>query len=221
MKRYLIGIGIACMSFMLAAGCAQKKAAPKDISGLLAEKGLELTQKMDQMAESEPYRTAMSVSGELNQALTEMGEEDYSQPKNIFQITFPEGVIFSVMPEMDEKQFSDDLKAVLNQKFISALPSQVNARDGVTTLAAVSCVLTGESFVCEGLDENTLYLFLYDSSYYSMVSFVPGEDGAVYASASFLKGDSLKGIQTAEEVSTWIAETIYVNGADVEEVPLP
>lgn len=217
MKKYFAIITVPVMLLFLLSSCSVKS---ENIDALLYTKGLELIQRMDIMAESEEYINLMSASTELGEVISRIGEENYSEPKTVYKIIIPEEAVTSRSFEGEITGVPEELKKEIERRFISAVPVQANASKGSIFVAATSIITTGDSFINDGLKNNTLYIYLYEGEYSAMVSFFPGKENIVGASAGFVINDSLNQITSEAEMSEWIAEHVFLGDCEVEEVEL-
>ena len=177
-------------SFLLLTACGQKKEAPKSDKSLY-EHGLELISLMDEMAGSEEYISILSASEDIKNILLETAKGDFSNPKTVYRITISGTEIFD-MAEANQRQLSDTLQENIKSRMASVLSNQINALAGTTELAS-SAVCTAEKvFVCPDLKESQIYLYLFDNAVPAVVTFTPGEDGAVSAKSSFVLLDDIE-----------------------------
>lgn len=190
------------LALILAAALLTACTAKPTVS--LKEKGLELVVSMSELAGSEVYRGAMSATNELGVAMAGMAG-DYTSPKAIYAVTIPEGTVQALL------SIDGELPATLTDWFEGracvSIVNMIAARQGASTLAAVASVSYSRSFVYEALEKPTLYLYQYEGDYCVAVSFVPGDDGAVNGSASFLPvDDTLRLVSSADDVQAWLIE---------------
>lgn len=219
MKKRTITIWLLAFALVCLCGCA--KAVP-GMPASLASKGLELTQSMGELAASEAYARAMSASTELAEVIAAMGAGSYSAPKAAYSVSLPKDAALELIFQGEESGLSDSLAAWVEAKAYTAIPTQLAARAGTAALAAASCVAYGESFVSKALQAPALHLYQYEGDYCAMVSFVPGQDGAVNGSAWFVPSDdALASANSAGEVEAWIEERIGFVEVDVGTVSLP
>lgn len=170
---------------------------------ILASKGLELIAKMDKLAESTAYIESVSAQEDFKALLSEVAEGDYSSPKAVYKAAFPEGTA-SAAVGVSIDAFSDDIKSIVDDRLLAAIPSQINAKEGVETLAALTLVSAGTASYVEGVEESQLYVFLYDNGYSAIVSYMPQEENVVSISANFVKSDEISNITSADELNTLV-----------------
>lgn len=217
MKKYFTIITLAVMMFILLCGCSAKGENTDD---LLYKKGLELVHRMDMMAESEEYIKLVSASTELREIISGIGEDNYSQPNGVYKITIPKEVLESVFVGSEITEIPVELKTEIEKRFITAIPSRINALNGSMVLAATSIVTSGDSFINEELTNNTLYIYLFDGKYSAMVSFFPGNENIVGASACFVINDFLNQVSSDSEMSEWLTKYLSLADCEIEKVEI-
>ncbi len=228
MKKYFTIIVVSVMLFILLCGCSTKsentdtvlstKGENTDI--VLYTKGLELIHRMDMMAENENYINLMSASAELKEIINGIGNNNYSEPNAVYKITLPEGATASVFEDGEITEMPEEIKTEIEKRLLTVIPSQVNALNGSTVLAATSIITFGDSFINEDLNNNTIYIYLYEGEYSAMVSFFPGNENIVGASAYFVINDSLNQISSDSEMSEWIKKCLPLTDYETEKVEL-
>ena len=111
----------------------------------------------------------------------------------MYELTFPS--MWKLLSELGEYDtldgLPDSLKDLLDARSASLLLTQMNALTGTNALALSSLYTAEKIFVSSALEENTIYLYLFDSGYPIAVSFQCGEDHAVKATAMFLLTDGI------------------------------
>jgi len=166
-------------------GCAGKNETT------LYEQGLSLIAIMDEMAKSELYHATMTSSDTVIGKLGAIRESSFEEPETVYTISLNEDYI-AMMSEWEEMpDISDTLKEVLNTKLIGAFATQINALAGAETLAASAVCAAGKTFVDANCKENLVYLYVFANGVPAAVTFVPGEDGAVSASGTFILYDGV------------------------------
>ena len=210
--RRLFSLVLAVAFALLALGGCQ--AGPKGAASL-KEKGMELTAAMAELAASGIY-SADATTMEGASDLTEAMAGDFSAPIAVYAITLPEGTVGRLLSL--DKSIPQSLADWLEGRACASIGSMLIARSGVQSLAALISVSYGKSFVFGGLEKPTLYLYKYAGALCVMVSFVPGEDGAVSGSAMFIPTDeTLAAAASADDVRAWLLQAIELD-ADVSEI---
>ncbi len=185
MKRTLTVILTLVFTLVTVAGCSAKP-------GKTAyDHGLELIGTMAEMAKSEAYLAITTGNTDIVEILLPVREGSTGEPAAVYTITLGDEYL-SLMAEWAEMpEIPDSIKAVADQKLISAFATQINALAGAQNLAASAICAAGKTFVDKGLTENVIYLYIFDDCPPAAVTFTPGEDGAVSASSLFLLYDEV------------------------------
>lgn len=198
---------------ILLSGCSIKD---KNTDALLYGKGLELVERMDKKAESEEYLNLMSVSPELVETIKRIGEDKYFDPKMVYKITISEKATEALYKGFKIAELPEELRKEVNKRLITGIPNQINGFKGTVVVASSSVTQTGDSFISDGLKNNTIYIYIYEGEYSAMVSFFPGDENIVSTFASFVINDSLNQIASDSEMSEWVSQ--YMNLIDCEIV---
>ncbi len=217
MKKYFTIVTVSVVLMVLLGGCSEKV---ENADALLFTKGLELVNRMDMMAENDEYINLISASTQLGDIVREIGEGNYSEPNAVYKITIPKGVAASVFVKDEITEMPEELKTEIEKRFITAISSQINALNGSSVLAASSFVTSSDSFIHEGLINNTLYIYLYEGEYSAIVSFFPRNENIVEAYAGFIKNDFLNQISSYSEMSEWLKEYVPFDDYEIEKVKL-
>lgn len=167
---------------MLVTGCG---ANTNQATVSLYDQGLEMAQVIDKMAEDDTYLQLFSQNDALKQIAQKIGSQDYTTPKAVYAITGAG----ATMLQMADIPKDETLQKVIEQKTSTAWTTQINSIQGAEFLAVSSILLYDESFLYEGLQEPTTYLYTYDGEYSVAVTYIPYENGVVKATASILKAE--------------------------------
>lgn len=168
---------------VLATGCGANT-TQQTVS--LYDKGLEMAQLLDKMAEDDAYVQLFSQNDGLKQVIQDIGSQTYTTPKAVYAVT-DAGTLLLQMADLPK---DETLQKVIEQKTSTAWTTQINGIQGAEFLAATSILLYDESFLYEGLQKPTTYLYTYDGGYSVAVTYIPYENGVVKATASILKADA-------------------------------
>jgi len=204
---------LLALAMALLAGCGQKAQAP---GKSLKEQGQELVSLMGEMAASGDYVSFYTDADEMRELLSAAGEGDFSSPKAVYSIRFPDsalGGLLSLVGMNSLDGLSGELRANVKARMMSALPSQVNAMGGADVLAAASLCTASKTFLNGEVSENVIYLYVYEDAVPAAVTFLPGEDGAVSATGMLILYDGFQ----AEDMET-LSGQLEQLGAEVEEV---
>ena len=170
------------LAILLLAGCSAGEKQEKSAY----DHGLELVTMLDEMSESEEYIQIYTGASSINEIVAGIGELDYSAPSNVYKITVSEENL-SAMAELGRLEgASEELQSFVKQRTLAALITQVNAMAGAETLAATSVCTAGKTFVNKELESAMIYLYVYKEAPPIAVTFVPGDDSTVSATANFI-----------------------------------
>ena len=174
MKKILFTI-IALAAVILTTSCNTKN------EKTLYEHGIDVIEKMDILAESPEWQK--SATAEFGAKLAEIGNGDYTSPSAVYELKFKEDVLFM---QAEIAYASDKVKEILSPRLPMTFISQINARGGAETLATSAMCTAGKSFVYNGFEENTMYIYCFENGISAAVSFTKGEDSSVSASGNFI-----------------------------------
>lgn len=197
-----------------APGSSQAPVAPEKS---LYQQGQELVAEMVEMAGTPEYLSFYTGDQEVMEILTKAVEgKDYASPKVVYSIRVPESAMESILGMMDMQELEglpESLRRRMYTQFFRGLPNQVNAMGGANILAATSICTATKTFVDPAVTENLIYLYTYENGVPVVVTFLPGEGGAVSASGMLILHDSF-GAYSLEE----LVELLGRMGAEVETV---
>ncbi len=185
---------LALLSAVILALLSGSCAKPDNGRRPLRQHGMELVELLAQMADSTQYTEIMGADNPSFEPLVQgIAEGDYTAPAAVYELTFPS--MWKLLSELGEYDtldgLPDSLKDLLDARSASLLLTQMNALTGTNALALSSLYTAEKIFVSSALEENTIYLYLFDSGYPIAVSFQCGEDHAVKATAMFLLTDGI------------------------------
>lgn len=184
----------AALCAALLAGCSAGTQNQKS----LYDHGLELVSMLDEMSENEEYLQIYTGASSIGEIVSGISAGDYSAPSNVYEITVSEENL-SAMAELSRiDSASEQLQNFVKQRMLAALITQVNAMAGAETLAATSVCTAGKTFVNEELDSAMFYLYVYEDTPPIAVTFVPGDDSTVSATANFILYDEFTCGSSAE-----------------------
>lgn len=181
-------------------------------SAFLASQGLRLTQQMRQLANDSGYVAHAVHAGKIKALVEDIGKQEYSKPRKVFRITH----LHMNMAKALLSQ-SGATKPLILDRIVRSIPSLLNAQGGADHLAATSLLFAEDAFLYHGLKEYTLYLYLYDGNYQSMVLYRPAKQHIVLANASIVAHEKLRGLTTPADVKQFFAEVLDMPEVEVQE----
>lgn len=213
-KKIYICALILLMSLFAMTACGKKD----DKS--LYEHGLDLADTIVEAAEVEEYWEAMGIRGEnFLEQIENITSGKYKEPKKVYALTVSHDGLSNMLEEMDldVDELSEDLQNLIGNRMFGSLANQVNAQSGSESLVVSSVLNATKTFVCDKLESNCMYIYLYKKGTPISVTFIKGEDGSVSATATFLMAESLG--EDLEEALEDI-EIFDELGIEIEEVDM-
>lgn len=182
-----------CALILLMSLFAMTACGKKDDKSLY-EHGLDLADTIVEAAEVEEYWEAMGIRGEnFLEQIENITSGKYKEPKKVYALTVSHDGLSNMLEEMDldVDELSEDLQNLIGNRMFGSLANQVNAQSGSESLVVSSVLNATKTFVCDKLESNCMYIYLYKKGTPISVTFIKGEDGSVSATATFLMAESL------------------------------
>ncbi len=180
----------------------------QNISESRYDVGMELIAKLSEISKDESYEhIILSATDEaVLKIIDNIRNMDYSQPEHIYRVKNLDEV-FSAVMFMGQSggeiysDISDTVKSVLETKFADGLRNIITAhRTSVAAMAVSGTYVVDTTFVDTSINACEAYIYTFKDAYPVMVSYVPGKDGAVAATAGYIIVDDYIGID-AEALS--------------------
>ena len=162
----------------LAIGCYGKENNVESAEEFMCQKSIDITCKIDQLAECNDYIELLAADKEVNKKITEVGKETYEHPSEIYYIAIPKTYdwINILDSNVTMKKFTPPIQQVLRKKTIKQLGTWIAARSGTTQVIVTSLLSMDESYIKpKSIKEDTVVVLVYDK-YISLVSFIVGEE---------------------------------------------
>ena len=162
----------------LAIGCYGKENNVESAEEFMHQKSIDLTCKIDQLAESNDYIELFAADKEVNKKIAEVGKETYEHPNEIYYIAIPK--TYDWMNILDSnvtmEKFAPPIQQVLRKKTIRQLGTWIAGYSGTTQVITTSLLSMDESYIKpKSIKEDTVVVLVYDK-YISLVSFIVGEE---------------------------------------------
>ena len=169
----------------------------------LKEHGLQLTQKMRQLANDQEYLNFCSHSKDVNKIVADIAQYQYDSPEKVFSASH---------------LIAENSNPSINDRIVRSIPSQLNALNGAAALAATSLLVVDDAFFY-GMNqkEPTMYLYLYDGDWQSIVIFRPVREGIVQANSCFVHHSRLNDIKDINDVKSFFSKVLKINSINVQE----
>lgn len=201
MKKIKILVPAISLAGILFLGACSKTVSSQT-SELYAQ-GLILVSEMEEMVQSEAWVSSFTGDPAVKEIVSDAGQGDFSRPKAVYELRFSEQSATSFTGQADLSSYSESLQKRIRAAVQAAAASRINAMGGAETLAAASICTVTDTFVCDALAGNTLYLYTYENAVPAMVSFVSGQDGAVSATGVLILYDGFLP-DSSEEVKQFL-----------------
>ena len=195
-KKRALCAALAALMLLALAGCGRESGGSgKKERGSSYARGLRLCEVVGEIADSEAYGELIGGSNldYLGTYLELIGAGRYSEPRKLYALTLPptdealEDLAYNEKEreEVHEalRDVSDDLMEELDRQMAVALGNRVNATFGSAVLAAANLCTAGDTYVDWDVEEPAVWLYVFRRGYPILVTFFPGRDGAVTASA--------------------------------------
>lgn len=157
----------------------------------LLDRAEAMAAKLDRLANCDEYVGMMSGSEEITKQVEQWAEHSHNELVAAYRMTISQEKVDSMLTlgGVDVAALSQELRGEMLKRLASSAATMINARAGVSALAASSVLTTSVAFQTENLTDAALYLLCYKEATPVMVSFCPGEEGVATATVSYLAVD--------------------------------
>lgn len=191
MKRRLLAAFASVFLILSLLSCASSDTT-------LEKGGEEVIALMCEMTASEEYEKMYGLPADYSDAVTKLRAGDYSKIKAVYELDIPESFL------SDGADISGELGEYVTSAVYLSLASRINQKSGVKPLSVAAAYSAQICFVNTSLNENTVYLYVFENGYPIMVTFMPGKDGAVRAVGYFILSEAFEAC-SAEEIESCLA----------------
>ncbi len=217
-KRIYICTLIFLLSLFAMTACGKTEEEDDKDDKSLYEHGLDLADTIVEAAEVEEYWEAMGMrTEEFLEQVENITSGKYKEPQKVYALTISHEGLSNMLEDMDldVDELSEELQQLIGNRMFGSLANQVNAREGTNALVVSSVLNASKTFVCDKLESNCMYIYLYKKGTPISVTFIKGEDGSVSATATFLMAENL-----AEDFEEAIEDIELFDelGIEIEEV---
>lgn len=168
---------------------AEPSAKGKQTKLSLKEKGMELIERMDELAADEEYIKSMMSGDSWERKNVLKTAVHKTKPRAVYQVTFDRwDTLFQMLEEECEvsiENMSEQEKEVLRQKAVGGLVNLFQSSSTENLALSAVCLLE-QCFVSQDLKEDMVYIYIYKDACPVAVTFLKGEDGAVLAKAQYI-----------------------------------
>lgn len=172
------------------------------------ERGEEMLALIGEMVASDDYIDMMLANTTAyKKLLDEVKAADYSAISAVYELELPREQLFLKLygVHLDMDELSEQVEDKLSDGLGSSLVGLINGKDGVAAVAVSAVFAAGKTFVDKSIEENRYLLYTLEEGYPVLVSFTPGEDGAVHATSNMILSSSFEATD-AEQISSLLAE---------------
>ena len=184
----------------------------------LYDRGLEIISLMNEMVKSDQYVELLAINS-LNNSVEQIKQGDYQTPKSVYKVILSKDMMDFFRNTGEDitslEGLSDDLLKSLYQKLYQSISVQLNSKFGTEKLATSATFTASTFFVDNDVDENALYVYLFDNGFPVVVNFIVGEDHAIVATGYFVMDSEVK--DTEEGIKDFFSSSIYV-GNSIDQV---
>jgi len=220
MKK-IIAVFMASAVLFSLAGCSKaKKEEDKTPKNTLYTHGLQVVDQMIEKTNRDYLEVFVSANQEITDYLSIIRERNYRRPEAVYEFKLSTEAIDTVLESDEFKDYIDDIPDSLIEDIIPRLSTtyvtQLNAQHGSAALAAASVCSSSVLFVDKTLEQSTTYIYVYKDSPAVVVTFTPGEDGAVLATGNFLLNTSQLDVSSKRDFERSLDDLIPVD--DIEDM---
>ncbi len=195
-SKLLVVISMIAVLVLSACSNTEGEAASEQLS--LEQQAQILIDEVIMLAASEDYLNLVTGQGEIRNIIDDIAAQDYSSALSTYQLDGVNELIMEFM--LAEGSLDPQIEEIVGTRMAGVLPGQINAMNGTETLAATSILSHSNSFIFEGLDKPTIYLYTFDHDYSFMVQFTPNQQNIVNANINIIANAELKDLLTTEDL---------------------
>ena len=210
MKKKILVVLFVILILSLTA-CGSKK---EQVS--LYERGLEVVDLMDEMADSQSYVQMFTGNAKISDVIQNNTNGDYSKPQTVYEVVLRKDNYQGLIGNEDiQTTMSDELERIMKKKVNASLITQINAYGGSENLAASTICTAGISFVNKEEKDDAIYIYVYENTAPVAITFLQEGNDIVSANGTFLFGEELMNL--TEETILQLFEGTYVTVQKVEK----
>lgn len=210
MKEKILGVLFVILILNLTA-CGSKK---EQVS--LYERGLEVVDLMDEMADSQSYVQMFTGNAKISDVIQNNTNGDYSKPQTVYEVVLRKDNYQGLIGNEDiQTTMSDELERIMKKKVNASLITQINAYGGSENLAASTICTAGISFVNKEEKDDVIYIYVYENTAPVAITFLQEGNDIVSANGTFMFGEELMNL--TEETILQLFEGTYVTVQKVEK----
>ena len=210
MKKKILVVLFVILVLSLTA-CGSKKELVS-----LYERGLEVVDLMDEMADSQSYVQMFTGNTQISEVIQSNTNGDYSEPQAVYEVVLQKDNYQGLIGNEDTQiTMSDELERIMEKKVNASLITQMNAYGGSENLAASTICTTDIFFVNSEIKEDVIYIYVYENTAPVAITFLQEGNDIVSANGTFMFGEELMNL--TEENILQLFEGTYVTVQKVEK----
>lgn len=150
----------------------------------LLEYGTEVISLMREMVENGEYAKFYNIPAAYDETVKALRNGDYSKASVVYELSVSASKLIGI--DIDESELSDELYSYICSSSYISFSSLINQKSGSDALAVSAIFSAQKTFACKDIEENKVYLYVFENGYPIVITFVPGEDGSVRAIGNFV-----------------------------------
>ncbi len=153
------------------------------------EQGYEIISIIDEKIDSDKLASIYGIQADDLELLETLRAADYTENAEVYQLYMPRDVYFKKLFGEDVSQ--DDFSETLYNSLTAISASMIahTITKDYKAIAVLSMTSYGQAFVDSSIDEDLLYLYVFNSGAPIIVSMHPSGNGAVTASGCIIIND--------------------------------
>lgn len=166
------------------------------------DRGDEIVELVSEMIKSDEYINIILGNVSLyDEMLAEIKSMDFSKVTAIYELKVSEDELIELLTAKrgDANKLSESLQDKLVDGLGSSFASYINLGTSTEKMVMSSVFNASKCFVDKSIKENQYLLYVFESGYSMLISFIPHEDGAVTASGSLILNDRLE-LDNADQI---------------------
>ena len=179
-KRFFAGLIVCVLVISLFTSCNVN-------SKSLTECGEDVIDLMVEMIESEDYKALYNLPKECDEILNNLRETDYSEFLAIYEISIPKDRLLD--SSVKKENFSKDLYKYVSSSAYVSFASSINTKSGYSSVMVSTAFAATKSFAKKNMNENKIYLYVFENGTSIAVSFISNGDGVFNATGYFIIND--------------------------------
>ena len=223
MKKKLLSLFAAVLVLsafcaVMLTGCGADSSSANANSPSLYAQGKQTISLLYDMLKSDEYLGMVTADKSVKEQIKTNAAGDYSEATACYDIILTEEQLDTLTSDTKFNDLPAQLQSYFKNRIVSSVATRINAQSGTSAVAAASVCTAGRLFVNKAVQRPALYLYTFSDTAPVLVAFVPGEDGAVSATAIPVLSPDFKSVASAEDVQTAFEKILP--GCTVQSVPM-